>query len=215
MPSIRFERPAFELEFPDGWRHRPARLFGCGTVGAVGLGAVCVILRELDRRLQLDLTPSGLGTVGAVLLALGGLGPTLYVLRWLRTPERRSSLPRLAGDLSRAGTLFLGPEGQWMHLTADPLHDYERPMDRWEMEEAFQRRYGERLIDQGWIAGAAGPMHWGRYRLGDRPQKKYTLYVRTSEDRQVEVVLTARLGGPIPRSAENAYDAIACSVRPA
>lgn len=214
MPWIPVEKNSFEFLLPDGWRLQNANVIGCGTVMLLVIGVSCLVGAGIDRGWNVAALPDFLTGLGLFSLFLAAIIPTAYVVSWFRTPEMQSGLPRLLGDLRGRGVILKGPRDQWMHLTAEPLQSYERPMDRIEMEEAFLRRYQDRVLEQGWLAGSGSHGHWGIYRLGGGRHKKYTIYLRVAPDREIEIVLTAKLNEPPEPSMESEYDAVARSFRP-
>lgn len=213
-----------QVEIPAGWKYRYGSVVGYGSCLAVAAGLLCIVIGWLL---------SGWGSGGAarwllifgsglVLLAL--FFPLVFSLLWFRSREMKSGLPspRLTRELRDRPLLVVGPEGQWLHLTADDLRPGERPMDSDELQQSLQRRYGDRVIDEGWLpvgnqghpsesGFASGAAHWFTYLLAEKTHKKYTVYLR-SKDAQVEVIVTAKLRDPPNSAFERQYDRIVQSI---
>lgn len=198
------------VEVPNGWTYRKAHVVGCGTIASGVLGLVCLVVGWFVVRE--GVLSDWLRLIGVTLALLGAAIPAAYSLIWFRSSEMEKTPARLAGDLCIWGMILKGPDGQWLHLVADELKQHERPMDRHEMETAFQSHYGDRFLAQGWIPHKYREIHWGTYRLADKVYKKYTMYLKKASEERVEIVLTARLGNPPNAQFEGQYDAISTSI---
>lgn len=230
MPWL--ETESFAVEVPAGWKYRNARVAGAGNCLLAAVGLSCLVAGWALGRFGTAGVARWFLVLGAGAVLIATFVPLVYSLLWFRTREMRTGLPRLLGDLRNKGLLAVGPEGQWFHLTADDLRPGERPMDSHELEESMRKRYGDRVVEQGWLPVgtiASGPIeagtqhdrvgfrfgsvHWFTYRLVVTLHKKYTSYIRSGEESQVEVIVTARLGDPPNPVFERQYDEIVRSIR--